>query len=247
MKKSHFRITTIQETASTNLLMQTMLQSGKLKPADVIRAINQKEGQGQSGNSWESEEGRNLTFSIFINHKNLAAENVFMLNKAIAIALRSYLKAQGIAEVKIKWPNDIYVGDKKIAGMLTFNSFLGNKLENSIIGLGLNMNQMRFRSLAPNPVSLRQLTGIEYNLDSELQKLLKFIGQRLTQLEIADYKALNSDYLRALYRINTSGHYKDKQGSFYGKIRGVDSYGRLYVEKENKAKAYYDLKEITFL
>jgi BirA family biotin operon repressor/biotin-[acetyl-CoA-carboxylase] ligase len=247
MKNYPFRISRIQETASTNLLMQTMLASGKLKSGDVIRAINQKEGQGQSGNKWESEAGKNLTFSVFIQHQNLAAENLFMLNKAIALALRSYLKAQHIAEVKIKWPNDIYVGDKKIAGMLTFNSFLGNKLNTSIIGLGLNMNQIHFRTNAPKPVSLRQLTGLEYSLDSELQKLLEFIGKRLVQLETVDFNALNADYLKSLYRIHTTALYKDKQGRFYGKIRDVDSYGRLCVEKEDKTKAYYDLKEITFL
>ena len=115
MKLHSFNIETVQKVGSTNLLMRDREQSGRLKHGDVLRAIFQNEGLGQSGNMWESETGKNLTFSMFLETNFIKAEDVFILNKIISLALWTYLNDRNVQELKIKWPNDIYVGENKIA------------------------------------------------------------------------------------------------------------------------------------
>ncbi len=242
-----FQIITIPETISTNLLMQEWKKADRLKKGDLIRAINQSAGLGQKGNYWESEADKNLTFSLFLETDFIEAADVFQLNKIISLSLLDYLTAKGISQVKIKWPNDMYVGTNKIAGMLTHNSFLGDKLENSIVGIGLNINQTAFVSEAPNPVSLQQITGIVYDLEEELELLLQCIEQQFNDFKNNEPIQLNINYLNNLYGYDENRRFKDSEGTFFGKIKGVDSFGRLLVKK-NKGKLYtYDMKEIEFL
>ena len=242
-----FQIITIPETISTNLLMQEWKKADRLKKGDLIRAINQSAGLGQKGNYWESEADKNLTFSLFLETDFIEAADVFQLNKIISLSLLDYLTAKGISQVKIKWPNDMYVGTNKIAGMLTHNSFLGDKLENSIVGIGLNINQTAFVSEAPNPVSLQQITGIVYDLEEELELLLQCIEQQFNDFKNNEPIQLNINYLNNLYGYDQNRPFKDSEGTFFGKIKGVDSFGRLLVKK-NKGKLYtYDMKEIEFL
>ena len=227
--------------------MQELEKEGLLKNGDVLRAVNQTGGIGQTGNFWESESGKNLTFSLFLDTHFIRASEVFQINKAVSLAIHDYLLEMSIPDVKIKWPNDVYVADKKIAGMLTHNSFLGDKLENSIVGLGLNMNQLEFKSDAPNPVSLKQITRKDYTLEVELDSLLQFIYLRIIQLAKGDFKQLNVDYLECLYRLNEERRFQDSSGVFTGTIKGVDSSGRLLVEKDTKELFTYDVKGVTFL
>ncbi len=241
-----FNIKTIKETSSTNLLMQEWEKIGRLKHGDVLRAVNQSNGIGQIGNFWESEYGKNLTFSLFLETHFLKADKLFQLNKIISLSVYDYLAQKEIEDVKIKWPNDVYIDDKKIAGMLTHNSFLGDKLENSIIGLGLNINQIKFNSDAPNPISLKQITQIDYNLENELNLLLQIIQMRLNQL-LKGNSYINQDYLNCLYGFAEKRKFKDSEGLFFGIIKGVDSYGRLIVEKNTGIQSVYDLKMIEFV
>lgn len=245
--KHRFYIKTIDETTSTNLLMKELEGACKLTNGDVIRAVNQSGGIGQQGNYWESEKAKNLTFSLFLETHFLEAADVFQLNKIISIAIYDYLAAKNINDVKIKWPNDVYVGDRKIAGMLTHNSFLGDKLENSIIGIGLNINQTEFLSDAPNPVSLKQITQINYDLEEELDGLLDFVYLRIIQLAKGEFKQIDTDYLQRLYGMNQKRNFKDSTGPFTGIIKGVDSFGQLLVEKDKGVLSTYDLKAIEFL
>jgi BirA family biotin operon repressor/biotin-[acetyl-CoA-carboxylase] ligase len=245
--KNEFTIYTIEKAASSNLLMQEWLNQKKLNPGDVIRVVNQENGIGQSGNSWESEAGKNLTFSMFLDTSFLPAAELFSLNKAISLAIVDYLTNKQIADVQIKWPNDVYVGSKKISGMLTYNSFLGEKLENSIVGIGLNMNQTVFKSDARNPVSLKQLTEYEYDLDAELAALLLCIESQWNLLRNGKTKTMEVNYKKMLYGFGQKRAYKDKNGVFNGKICGVDLYGRLTIQHENESRKIYDIKEIEFL
>ncbi len=141
----------------------------------------------------------------------------------------------------------MYVGEKKIAGMLTHNSFLGDKLEHSIIGIGLNINQVDFLSDAPNPVSLKLITQKNYTLKVELESLLQLIYMRISQLEKGMLKQINDDYLKYLLGINEKRKFKDDKGSFFGLIKGVDSYGRLLIKKDTKELVTYDVKAVEFL
>ncbi|MDA3906061.1 MAG: biotin--[acetyl-CoA-carboxylase] ligase [Bacteroidales bacterium] len=242
-----FKIKTVGETISTNLLMQELEKAGKLINGDVIRAINQTGGIGQSGNYWESENGKNLTFSLFLETHFLAAEDVFQLNKVVSLAIYDYLLEKKLTNVKIKWPNDVYVGNKKIAGMLTHNSFLGEKLEHSIVGIGININQIEFKRDAPNPISLKQIAQINYDLEDELNGILQFIYMRIIQMAKGGFLQLNTDYLERLYGMDKKQKFKDSEGSFNGIIKGVDSFGRLLVEKDTGDQFTYDIKEIEFL
>jgi len=245
--KHRFNVKTLEETSSTNILMQELGKLGKLTNGDVIRAVKQTGGIGQSGNFWESEVGKNLTFSLYLETHFLEAADVFQLNKVVSIAVHDYLRDKNLSDVKIKWPNDVYVGDKKIAGMITHNSFLGDKLENSIVGIGVNINQIEFTSEAPNPVSLKQLTHIDYDLEEELERLLQSIYMRIIQLAKGKFQQLNTAYLECLYGFGDKRQFQDREGKFIGAIRGVDSYGRLLVEKDTEILSTYDMKEIEFL
>lgn len=242
-----FNVKTVAEVVSTNLAMQQLEKEGLLKNGDVLRAVNQTGGIGQTGNFWESEAGKNLTFSLFLDTHFIVATEVFQINKAVSLAIYDYLLGKSTPDVKIKWPNDVYIGDKKIAGMLTHNSFLGDKLENSIVGLGLNMNQLKFKSDAPNPVSLKIISAVDYNLEEELDSLLQFVYLRIIQLAKGEYKQLNSDYLERLLGLNEERPFQDPLGEFKGVIKGVDSYGRLLIEKDTKELFTYDVKAVTFL
>ena len=245
--KHRFNVKTVEEVVSTNLLMKELEKENLLKNGDVLRAVNQTGGIGQTGNFWESEAGKNLTFSLFLDTHFLAASEVFLLNKVVSIAIRDFLVEMNVSDVKIKWPNDVYVGDKKIAGMLTHNSFMGDKLENSIIGIGLNLNQIEFVSNAPNLVSLKQITQKSYTLEEELNSLLQFIYLRIIQLAKGDFRQINEDYLKYFYGLNEKRKFKDEGGIFFGIIKGVDSFGQLLIEKDTKELATYDVKAVEFL
>ncbi|MCD6180395.1 MAG: biotin--[acetyl-CoA-carboxylase] ligase [Bacteroidales bacterium] len=242
-----FYIKTIQETESTNLLMLDWKKKGLLKSGVVLRAINQTGGIGQRGNFWESERGKNLTFSLYLETSFISATDIFQLNKLISLSVYDYLLNKKIVDVKIKWPNDIYIANKKVAGMLTHNSLLGDKLEYSIIGLGLNINQLIFQSDAPNPISLKKITAVNYDLEKELKSLLSFVKIRFEQITNGKQNKLNTDYLGCLYGFGEKRQFKDEFGEFNGTIKGVDSYGRLLIEKDTKKLFTYDVKSIEFL
>lgn len=244
---SQFKITTVQEAVSTNLLMQEWEKQSKSHHYDVLRAVNQSGGIGQSGNYWESEAGKNLTFSLFLESPELASSEIFQLNKIISLAIFDYLLSRGIANVKIKWPNDIYVNDKKISGILTHNSFLGNTWQNAIVGIGLNINQLVFKSDAPNPISMKQISFIDYTLEEELNFILAATAIRIEQFFSGNYSKIDVQYRENLFGYGETRAFKIANGQFKGIIKGVDNYGMLLIEHENKTISAFDVKEIEFL
>ena len=154
----------------------------------VVVADNQTEGRGCGTNRWESERGQNLLFSLMIHPENLPANQQFQISMAISLAIIDAL-GQMVGDLSIKWPNDIYWRNGKLAGILIENTLKGNLIKDSIIGVGLNVNQRKFHSDAPNPVSLWQITGQETNRE----QLLKDILQRL------DFKdGLKERYMKSL-------------------------------------------------
>lgn len=154
-----------------------------------IAARTQTAGRGQRGNTWEAEPGKNLTFSLLLRPDGLEARRQFELSMAVSLAIVDTLEAYGI-DARIKWPNDIYVGLKKLAGILIENRLSGSMIDRAIVGVGLNVNQEVFRSDAPNPVSMKQLTGRQYALDELLNALVK---------NIAEFPALDAAELKARY------------------------------------------------
>lgn len=185
---------------STNTAMQAGAET--YAHGDVLSARAQTAGRGQRGNSWESEPGRNLTFSLMLRPQHIAPKDAFVLSMAVSVGITEALRGVSGLPVVLKWPNDIYVGDRKLAGILIENSFAGPHIAWSIVGIGLNVNQTEFVSDAPNPVSLATLCGREYDLDRLLQTVAEGILSSVGTYDRpgADCKALARTYRSMLWR-----------------------------------------------
>ena len=193
----------------------------------VIAAESQTAGKGQRGNGWYSEAGMNLTFSVIVKFEDFPASEQFTVSQAVSLGICDYLRRFGL-EAKIKWPNDIYVGDRKICGILIENGVRSGSLARSIIGIGLNLNQTEWGTTAPNPTSLAAECpgGGPYFPEKELETLVSDIFSRLESKDTAEIRA---GYKRKMYRIGEFHEYENKRdgGKFYGKIIGTTEKGTL--------------------
>lgn len=203
----------------------------------VVWADYQTAGRGCGANRWESERGKNLLFSMMIHPENLPANKQFQISMAISLAIVDAL-GQLVGDLCIKWPNDIYWRNGKLAGILIENTLKGNFIKDSIIGVGLNVNQREFHSDAPNPVSLWQITSQE----TDREQLLKDILNRLDFGE-----ALKECYMKLLYRRKGFHPYTDKDGVFMAEIAGVEDDGHLLLIDEDGKERRYAFKEVTFI
>ena len=235
----------IHETDSTNNYAANQLLTKRLPEGVVFIADSQIGGRGQASNRWESEPSKNLTFSILLYPEFLEISRQFELSKTISLGVTDYLN-ELTHNVSIKWPNDIYLENRKVAGILIENSIRINKISSSIVGIGLNINQQIFVSDAPNPVSLSQITGESYNLDESLSDLCRKIDRRYSQLCNGGFSQIDKDYTQILFRRETWSIYSDENGDFEGKILGVDSIGRLRIETNSGQINKYQFKEVTF-
>lgn len=168
----------LEKTDSTNdELRRRLNQSGDLA---IIAAESQTAGRGQGDHSWHSAPGQNLTFSVLLRHRCLKASDALAVTSIMALGIRDYLQTKGI-EPWIKWPNDIWVGEKKICGILVENSIRAGRIDYSIVGVGLDVNQTEWPSDLPNPVSLKELTGRQYDIREELRQLYDALAKRSSQ------------------------------------------------------------------
>ena len=238
------KIIHIPNTTSTNCRLLQLSNVEKLPEGSIVATDNQTQGRGQASNSWESAPGANLTFSIVLYPTSVKASEQFILSKVISLAVYD-LVSEFVTGVSVKWPNDVYVDDKKIAGILIENFVLGEYLTKTIAGIGLNINQERFESDAPNPVSLRQLTGETYGLEDCLKSLHERIAVRYHTMN-EDATQINSDYLKNLYRFGISNRFSANGISFDAVITGVNHYGMLELTTENNELKTFGFKEIKF-
>lgn len=233
----------LRETRSTNLVLKEMLREYELPEGFVLRTDFQSAGKGQPGNSWEAEKGKNLLFSVLLYPHHIAITEQFILSQLVSVAILRTLNSF-CTGFSIKWPNDIYFGDKKIAGILIENSLQGTKLNTSIVGIGLNVNQKIFRSDAPNPVSLRQITGKNQRRKDILQNLLKNIQELYKKMDMA---AIQKQYSENLYRRDGFFTYRDNDGFFDAEIAAIESDGCLKLKtRTGEIRAYY-FKEVAFV
>ena len=244
-----FKIIHIEETDSTN----RWLQSHSTPVPVCIWADHQTAGRGCGTNSWESERGKNLTFSLLIHPEGIAANEQFRITEIVSVAMCQTLRQLlGEAhEVTVKWPNDIYVGDKKICGILIENRLQGSAIKDCIIGIGLNVNQRAFHSSAPNPVSLYQLLGQETDLAQLLEAFLQAFDREWHS------KTTCFAYREMLYRKGKDGLYKTKTTSSTGEaaepsdfaatLTGVTPEGRLVLRHQDGEEHTYAFKEIQFI
>ncbi|MDR0798759.1 MAG: biotin--[acetyl-CoA-carboxylase] ligase [Dysgonamonadaceae bacterium] len=234
--------------SSTNSFLKALSEQQPLEEAACVLAREQTAGRGQAGNHWESEAGKNLTFSLLFYPNFLPVKEIFLLSEAVSLGVKTVLD-HFVDDVTIKWPNDIYVGERKIAGILIENDFTGEYVSRSIAGIGLNVNQAVFRSDAPNPVSLIQLTGRETNLDQLLLQLLDSIFKTCSLLKLQN---LNKDFIeqqynQALYRREGRHLYRDQAGLFHARIELVDSSGYLHLIDDSGLRRSYPFKAVSFV
>jgi BirA family biotin operon repressor/biotin-[acetyl-CoA-carboxylase] ligase len=229
---------------STNLEAHAYLQNPFSVEGTVIITTNQTAGRGQRGNIWQAKAGENLTFSLILMPHFLTIAEQFKLNVMITVGMADALKKY--VPIQIKWSNDMYVNGKKLGGILIENSVQKNTLQNSIIGIGLNINQIEFE--LATATSLKKETNTEFDLQTILQEILVAIESRYLQLRSGQYDLLKTLYLQQLYRYQEWHFYQSEQTIFKGMIIGIDEYGRLAIQVENEPKIrYFDVKEVAFL
>jgi BirA family biotin operon repressor/biotin-[acetyl-CoA-carboxylase] ligase len=232
------------ECHSTNSLALKLCQQSPLTAeGTVVITLNQTAGRGQRGNTWHSEPGKNLTFSIVLRPTFLSVNDLFCLNIFSSLALHDYLSEKGCPSVNIKWPNDIYVQEKKICGLLVENLLQGNELNGSVLGIGLNVNQERFD--VDHATSLSVVLNRQLELQEELEILLTKIEVRYLQLRANKLSGLMEDYLQAMYGLNEAHFFTSFGDTFEGTICGVDRSGRLRVRIGGKERVF-ETKEIRY-
>lgn len=239
----------IYETSSTNDHLANLCRQNKAQEFYTVFADRQTEGKGQRGNTWESETGKNILFSIVVYPTALEAQKQFYLSMLTAIAIVDAL-GKYTDGFSIKWPNDIYWKDKKIAGILIENELQGKYIEQSIIGVGLNVNQEVFLSDAPNPVSLKQIIGKDINREELFYKILHGVvaGYRLLEEDFEKMSAtLRILYQRILFRRNGYFPYRDAEGTFLAQFEHIASDGHLYLQDDHGKIRRYAFKEVEYL
>ena len=239
---SGFKILEYEELDSTNNQAEK-LGWGVLEDKMVVLTRKQTQGRGQIGNRWESEPGKNISMTVVFRPKALAAGEQFAISMVIALGTCEFISCYA-EECSVKWPNDIYVEDKKISGILIEHSIMGAYVGGSLCGIGVNVNQECFVSDAPNPVSLFQLTGVELPLEKALEELLECIGKRYEQ--VYDYAALDRDFLQVMYRRSGEFDWEDEHGSFRASIAGVNEYGQLILKDSEGMERVYGFKEVAY-
>ncbi len=236
----------IKETTSTNVELSEMIVHKPLDEGTVLAAENQTSGRGQAGNSWESEPGKNLLFSVLLYPNFLELQYRFLLSELTANSVKQVLD-KFTDYITIKWPNDIYYKDEKIAGILIENSLTNNIITQSIVGMGVNVNQEVFLSDAPNPVSLKQILGRDIDLHFLLTKIVDRILSAYEDLRKGDYDSIKRYYYESLYRKSGLYVFSDKNGQFNAKIDSVADDGVLSLITESGEIRKYLFKEVSFV
>ena len=227
---------------STNNYTAKLLKDGEIDNGTVILAEEQSLGKGYRSSRWVSNPGENLTISVFLDNVNLSVENQFLLTQIVSLILVDLLKRFKIKS-KIKWPNDIYVEGEKIAGVLIENQIKSTVIKSSIIGIGLNVNQIQFKDFIAT--SIKKHTGEFENIDDVLYVFINSFN-KIWNLYFHQVSLIDREYLNYLYLKDVKSNYKDSIGVFSGIIRGVKSSGKLLIEKENN-RIDYGMKEIEFI
>jgi BirA family biotin operon repressor/biotin-[acetyl-CoA-carboxylase] ligase len=231
---------------STNTEASLLLKEKELPEGTVIMADFQTEGKGQPGYRWESEKGKNLLISIILYPESVAPDEQFQISMTISLGLCDFI-GRYFNGSRIKWPNDIYINDDKIAGILIENSILGNKIESSVAGIGFNINQDRFEPGIPNPVSLKMITGVDHDTHTCLKQMLLDLDRRYKQLLYGDRKIMTHEYTSLLYRSGEWHKYKSSNTLFEGKILGISASGKLLLRIGNDQIREFSFKEVDYI
>ncbi len=231
---------------STNDFLKKIVKETAVESGTVVQANYQIKGRGQLQNTWQSEVDKNLLFSVLYKFDDLKITHRFYLNKVVSITVSTVLK-QYITNIKIKWPNDIMALNNKIAGVLIENIFNGEHISQAIIGVGLNVNQDKFKNL-PKATSLKLLLGKDFDIDFLLLEILDELNRQMELLKNGSFLEIDKTYIKNLYRYQKpSMYHNNKYGFFMAKIIDVTQSGLLIMKLENEQIRNFDLKEIQFL
>ena len=237
----------LDATESTNSYLKELVKKNTVGDYTVVVAKNQTKGRGQMDGTWQSEPGKNLTFSVLKKMNGFRLDQHFILNMSVSLAIYNSLEALQVPRIKIKWPNDIMSGSYKICGILIENIASGSALRAAIIGIGLNVNQVQFPG-NPKASSLKNQAQREFDLDRLLLVLLQNLKSGLTNLEIGNSQAIYKEYQSNLFRREVASTFQTPKGvTFNGIILGVSKEGKLLVKLENETLQQFDVKELKLL
>lgn len=251
-KTFRYPLITLEKTNSTNQYISQLCNQQPEEVAELttVTAEFQMAGKGQRGNSWEAEEGKNLLFSFVLYPTFLEARRQFILSQIVSLAIKEEL-SRWSDDITIKWPNDIYWKNKKISGILIENDLVGPRIARSIAGIGININQDTFRSDAPNPISLKQITGKEHDRHEILAHILKRVEMYYKGLQLEDFETysaeINTRYARSLFRRRGFHSYQDADGLFLARLLRVEQDGRFVLEDESGKEREYLFKEVQYI
>ena len=236
----------LEQIDSTNAYLQRQQSEADIRNW-VVSADEQTAGKGMGSNGWESEVGKNLTFSLALDMGFLPAERQFLLSEAVALGLYEALcRLIPEEKLRIKWPNDIYYENHKLAGILINSTIKANMMDVSIIGIGLNVNQMQFKDWPTHPISLKQITGKTYDLQPLLEQVAESIYNKVEALK-ANPTDIEQDYLKRLFRYRTWANYEVDGKVMRLFMTGIDPFGRLLLVDESEKDHYFDVKEVKFV
>ena len=236
----------IETVDSTNNYLKRLADNEVLENGTIIATKNQTAGKGQRGNSWESEAGKNITCSMLLYPTFLQVQRFFLLSEVVSLGVKETLDAY-TKGITIKWPNDIYHKERKIAGILIENEFMGNEFSMSVAGIGININQEHFRSDAPNPVSLKQITGKSYDTEAILEELSKNIFKKYVHLMDGFSESIIRQYHESLYRKTGLHRYEDIDGIFQARIDHISDDGLLHLVTDFNEERNYGFKCVKFV
>jgi BirA family biotin operon repressor/biotin-[acetyl-CoA-carboxylase] ligase len=237
------KLISVPECHSTNSLASELSDKISLADGTVVITPNQTAGRGQRGNTWESTAGLNLTFSIVLKPAFLSIKSQFCLTQVTSLAVADYLKSLGLEGVKIKWPNDVLVDEKKTGGILIENSLQGEAIQKSIVGIGLNINQKSFA--ASTATSLALVVGKDFDVNTALNSLLTKFESRYLQLRAGKYAELKKEYLENLFGLGEQRTFTARNERFSGIIQDVNEKGELIISVQGNP-THFSLKEISF-
>lgn len=231
---------------STNQYALNLISKSKPIEGTVISTFNQTKGRGQIGSNWESGINQSITLSIILYPTFLPIQRQFILNQIISLAVRAFISEYTSQVVKVKWPNDVYVNDKKITGILIQNSLSGKKIATTVVGIGINVNQRGFPDDLGKATSLSLETNHQFDLNKLIPDLCFYVETQYLALKAGKYEQIEQAYLKNLYKYQESAQFVRPNGqSFEGIIEGITAYGKLSIRHANGLENF-DIKEITF-
>lgn len=240
------KIINLDEVSSTNNYATSQLGRQEVSEGTIYLTFRQTHGKGQAQNGWESEDFLNLTFSLVLRPEFLAASSQFIISQMVATGIVAAIERLS-ADVMIKWPNDILVGNKKLGGILIENSIMGSQIAWSVVGIGLNVNQLNFGNYKPEAVSLKQILGRDVDSEELLFSIYDEIMSRYQMIKDGSESEVTNYYFKKLFRMGEWWRYRAEGTEFDARITGTDEFGRLRLEDRDGIITHWPFKGIEMI